>query len=432
MFAGRPRCAPSCSNHASGPNGAANVPKALYWNVVAIRAHDARRPIADERRGAAAGSPSRLRSNRHRVPAQRLSRDDGFSMWRTNSTPHRMRRRPQSTTNVECDARIPIVLAQTMPLDRPAAEPPDARARVEVRGACPHDCPDTCATVVTVEHGRAIAIRGADDHPPTGGTLCTKVARYLERTYSPDRVLFPMKRVGPKGRGAFTRIDWDEAIATIAARFADIAASPEGPEAILPYSYCGTMGLVQSSSMDRRFFHRLGASLLDRTICATAGKAGWVSVIGAAIGMDVEAYVDSRLILIWGSNPIASNLHFWTRAQEAKRRGARLVAIDPYRSATAEKCHQHIAVMPGTDAALALGLMHVLIDENLVDHDYIARHTLGFDALAARIADWHPARVARVCRIDAGTVRELARAYGTTRPAAIRVNYGMQRHAGGG
>jgi anaerobic selenocysteine-containing dehydrogenase len=343
-----------------------------------------------------------------------------------------MRGRPQSTTNVECDARIPNDLAQTMPLDRPAAEPPDARARVEFRGACPHDCPDPCATVVTVEHGRAIAIRGADDHPPTAGTLCTKVARYLERTYSPDRVLFPMKRVGPKGRGAFTRIDWDEAIATIAARFADIAASPEGPEAILPYSYCGTMGLVQSSSMDRRFFHRLGASLLDRTICATAGKAGWVSVIGAAIGMDVEAYVDSRLILIWGSNPIASNLHFWTRAQEAKRRGARLVAIDPYRSATAEKCHQHVAVMPGTDAALALGLMHVLIAENLVDHDSIARHTLGFDALAARAADWHPARVARVCRIDAGTVRELARAYGTTRPAAIRVNYGLQRHAGGG
>jgi anaerobic selenocysteine-containing dehydrogenase len=319
-----------------------------------------------------------------------------------------------------------------MPLDRPAAASTTAPTRVEVRGACPHDCPDTCATVVTVEHGRAIAIRGADDHPPTGGTLCTKVARYLERTYSPHRVLFPMKRVGPKGRGAFTRIGWDEAIATIAARFAGIAASPDGPESIVPYSYCGTMGLVQSSSMDRRFFHRLGASLLDRTICATAGKAGWTSVIGAAIGMDVEAYVDSRLILIWGSNPIASNLHFWTRAQEAKRRGARLVAIDPYRSATAEKCHQHIAVMPGTDAALALGLMHVLIDEDLVDHDYIARHTLGFDALAARVADWHPARVARVCRIDAGTVRELARAYGTTRPAAIRVNYGLQRHAGGG
>jgi anaerobic selenocysteine-containing dehydrogenase len=323
-----------------------------------------------------------------------------------------------------------------MPLDHPAAAsaaaPAAAHARVEVRGACPHDCPDTCATVVTVLDGRAIAIRGADDHPPTGGTLCTKVARYLERTYSPDRVLFPMKRTGPKGRGEFTRIGWDEAIATIAERFAAIAASGDGPEAIVPYSYCGTMGLLQSSSMDRRFFHRLGASLLDRTICATAGKAGWTSVIGAAMGMDVEAFVDSRLILIWGSNPIASNLHFWTRAQEAKRRGARLVAIDPYRSATAEKCHQHVAVMPGTDAALALGLMHVLVDEGLVDHDYVARHTVGYAALVARVADWDPDRVARVCRIDAATVRELARAYGTTKPAAIRVNYGLQRHAGGG
>lgn len=304
--------------------------------------------------------------------------------------------------------------------------------RVEVRGACPHDCPDTCATIVTVENGRAIAIRGADDHPPTQGTLCTKVARYLDRTYSPDRVLHPMKRVGPKGRGQFTRIGWDEAIATIAQRFGAIAASDDGPEAIVPYSYCGTMGLLQSSSMDRRFFHRLGASLLDRTICASAGKAGWVSVIGAAMGMDVEHFVDSKLILIWGSNSIASNLHFWTRAQEAKRRGARLVAIDPYRSATAEKCSQHIAVMPGTDAALAMGLMHVLIDESLIDVDYIARYTLGFEALEARVAEWDPARVARICRIPPGIVRDLAREYGSTRPAAIRVNYGLQRHAGGG
>lgn len=217
--------------------------------------------------------------------------------------------------------------------------------------------------IVTVENGRAIEVRGAPDHPPTQGTLCTKVARYLDRTYSPDRVLHPMRRVGPKGSGRFERIGWDEAIATIAGRFGAIAASADGPQAILPYSYCGTMGLLQSSSMDRRYFHRLGASLLDRTICASAGKAGWGSVIGASVGMDVEAFVDSKLILIWGSNPIASNLHFWTRAQEAKRRGAKLIAIDPYRSATAEKCQQHIAVMPGTDAALALGMMHVLIGD---------------------------------------------------------------------
>ncbi len=286
--------------------------------------------------------------------------------------------------------------------------------------------------LVTVENGRAIEVRGAPDHPPTGGTLCTKVARYLERTYSDERVLHPMKRVGRKGEGRFARIDWAEAIDTIAAKFGAIARSPDGPQAIVPYSYAGTMGLLQSGSMDRRFFHRLGASLLDRTICATAGKAGWVATIGAAMGTDVGQFENSRLILIWGSNPIVSNLHFWSRAQEAKRRGAKLVAIDPYRSQTAEKCHQHIALIPGTDAALALGIMQVLIAEDLVDHDYVGRHTIGFDALRVRAAEFPPDRVARICGIDRETVVDLARAYGTTKPAAIRLNYGMQRHAGGG
>ena len=286
--------------------------------------------------------------------------------------------------------------------------------------------------LVTVEDGRAIDVRGAPDHPPTAGALCTKVARYLERTYSKERVLHPMRRVGRKGEGRFERIGWDEALATIAERFGAIAASPDGPQAIVPYSYAGTMGVLQYGSMDRRFFHRLGASLLDRTICATAGKAGWVATIGATLGTDVEQFENSRLILIWGSNAIVSNLHFWTRAQEAKRRGARLVAIDPYRSQTADKCHEHVALMPGTDAALALGMMHVLIAEDLVDRDYIARHTLGFDALAVRAAEFPPERVARICGIAPETVVDLARAYGTTKPAAIRLNYGMQRHAGGG
>jgi anaerobic selenocysteine-containing dehydrogenase len=312
-----------------------------------------------------------------------------------------------------------------MPLD------PD-RAQTVVRGACPHDCPDTCAMLVTVENGRAVDVRGAPDHPPTGGTLCTKVARYLERTYSDQRVLHPMKRVGRKGEGRFARIGWNEAIDTIAAKFGAIACSPDGPQAIVPYSYAGTMGILQYGSMDRRFFHRLGASLLDRTICATAGKAGWVATIGAAMGTDVEQFENSRLILIWGSNAIVSNLHFWSRAQEAKRRGGKLVAIDPYRSQTAEKCHEHIALIPGTDAALALGMMHVLIAEDLVDHDYIGRHTVGFDALRARAAEFPPDRVARICGIARETVIELGRAYGTTKPAAIRLNYGMQRHAGGG
>jgi anaerobic selenocysteine-containing dehydrogenase len=312
-----------------------------------------------------------------------------------------------------------------MPLDRIVE-------RTVVRGACPHDCPDTCATLVTVENGRAIEIRGAADHPPTAGTLCTKVARYLERTYSTERVLYPLKRVGKKGDGRFERIGWDEALDTIAAKFAAIAASDDGPQAIVPYSYCGTMGLLQYCSMDRRFFHRLGASLLDRTICSTAGKAGWVATIGASMGTDVEQFEQSRLILIWGSNPIVSNLHFWTRAQNAKRRGAKLVAIDPYRSQTAEKCQQHIALLPGTDAALALGMMHVLIAEDRIDHDYIARYTVGFDALAVRAAEYSPQRVAGICGIASDTIIELAREYASTKPSAIRLNYGMQRHAGGG
>ncbi len=310
-------------------------------------------------------------------------------------------------------------------------DPPPPAGRFVVRGACPHDCPDTCAMLVTVEDGRAIEVRGAPDHPPTQGVLCTKVARYLDRTYSEQRLLHPMKRVGRKGEGRFARISWDEALDTIADRFRELVAT-HGPESILPYSYAGNMGLLQYGSMDRRFFHRLGASLLDRTICATAGKAGWVSVVGAAIGMDVERFVDSKLILVWGSNAIASNLHFWTRAQEAKRRGAKLVAIDPYRSATAQKCHEHVALLPGTDAALAYGMMHVLIRDGLVDRDYVDRHTVGYDALAARAAEWTPPRVAATCGIEAAQVESLARDYGTARPAAIRLNYGMQRVAGGG
>ena len=286
--------------------------------------------------------------------------------------------------------------------------------------------------LVTVENGRAIDIRGAPDHPTTDGTLCTKVARYLDRTYSSDRLRYPMRRVGAKGEGRFARISWDEALDEIATRFKAIAESADGPQAILPYSYAGTMGLLQGSSMDRRFFHRLGASLLDRTICSAAGKAGWGAVIGASVGMDVEAYVDSRLILIWGSNPITSNLHFWTRAQEAKRRGARLVAIDPYRSATADKCHEHIALLPGTDAALAFGIVHLLIENGWIDRDYVDRHTIGFDALAERVRDWTPDRVASTCGIPREQLERLAHDYGTIKPAAIRLNYGMQRIRGGG
>jgi anaerobic selenocysteine-containing dehydrogenase len=300
----------------------------------------------------------------------------------------------------------------------------------QVRGACPHDCPDTCALLTTVQDGVALRVQGNPAHGPTAGVLCNKVAHYAERTYHPERLLQPMRRVGPKGSGQFTPVSWDEALDAIATRLGAIAA--RDPQAILPYSYCGTMGLVQGESMAGRFFHRLGASLLDRTICSSAGGEGLAQTLGGKVGMKVEFFAEAKLIIIWGSNSITSNLHFWRIAQEAKRNGARLVCIDPRRSETAEKCHDHVQLLPGTDAALALALMHELIAHDWLDHDYIAQHTLGWEGLRERALRWTPERAAAVCGIPAQQIRELARAYGTTRPAAIRLNYGMQRVRGGG
>ncbi len=300
-----------------------------------------------------------------------------------------------------------------------------------VRTACPHDCPDTCAMLVTVEDGVATKIHGDPTMPFTDGTLCTKVAHYLERTYSPERLRHPLKRVGRKGEGRFRRVSWDEALDEIAARLKALAA--EDPQAILPCSYAGTMGMVQYSSMDRRFFHKLGASILERTLCSTAGKVGLKATLGGSVGMDPERFDEAKLILLWGANPIVSNLHLWSRVQSAKRRGAKVIAIDPYRSLSADRSTQHVALMPGTDGALALGMMHVLIREELIDRDYIDRYTVGFAALRERVLrEYEPERVAAICGISVETVIELARDYGTIKPAAIRLNYGMQRHAGGG
>ncbi len=299
-----------------------------------------------------------------------------------------------------------------------------------VHAACPHDCPDTCAIRVTVEDGVALKVQGDPDHPPTDGVLCTKVARYIERVYHPERLLRPLRRVGPKGSGRFEPVGWDEALDAIAERLRGIAA--RDPEAILPYSYAGTMGLVQGESMAMRFFNRLGASLLDRTICSSAGAAALDATYGSRVGMHVEHYRESQLILIWGSNSIGSNLHFWSVAQAAKRAGAKLICIDPRRTETADKCHQHLAVLPGTDGALALGLMQQLIEHDWLDHSYIEQYTDGWPALRAQALAWTPERTAAVCGISAGEVRALARDYGTVKPAAIRLNYGMQRVRGGG
>ncbi|UUZ46736.1 molybdopterin-dependent oxidoreductase [Massilia sp. B-10] len=265
--------------------------------------------------------------------------------------------------------------------------------------------------------------------------LCTKVSRYAERTYHPDRLLHPMRRVGKKGEGKFERISWDEAIDTIATRLSAIAA--KNPQAILPYSYASAPWAWCRANRSRHV-----SSITWAPRCWTGPFAprltftGYKYTIGATIGTDLEQFQNSKLIIIWGGNPIASNLHFWMRAQEAKRNGAKLIAIDPYRSLTAEKCHQHIALLPGTDAALALGLMHVLIKENLVDEDYIAQYTIGYGQLKERAAEWTPERVAATCGITVDEVVNLAREYGSMarrgEPVAIRTNYGVQRVRGGG
>ena len=301
-----------------------------------------------------------------------------------------------------------------------------------VHAACPHDCPDTCALRVSVDGTAIISVRGNPDHPLTNGTLCTKVSRYAERVDHPERVLQPLRRVGPKGAGRFEPVGWDEAVDDIAARLQVIAR--RDPQAILPYSYAGTMGLVQGESMAARFFHRVGASRLDRTICASAGAAALEATYGGKVGMHMEQFAHSRLILIWGSNSIASNLHFWTLAQKARRAGAVLWCIDPRRTETADKCDRHLAILPGTDGALALALMHELIVHDWLDHAYLQSHVEDIGALRERALSWPPERAAHVCGIAAQDIRELAAAYGQMRggPAAIRLNYGMQRARGGG
>jgi anaerobic selenocysteine-containing dehydrogenase len=286
--------------------------------------------------------------------------------------------------------------------------------------------------LVTVQNGRAIRVAGDPDHPYTRGFLCAKVNRYVERTYHRDRLLRPMRRIGPKGRGQFATISWDEALDEIAKRLGAVARSEDGPAAILPYSYAGTMGLVQGSSIDRRFFHLLGASKLDRTICSMAGTVGMRMTVGANVGADVEGIPESDLVVLWGTNTLTSNPHMWPFVLEARARGAPVVAIDPIRTRTAAQCDEWLPIRPSTDAALALGMMHVLFAEELEDRDYLAAHSLGEDQLRARAAQYPPDRVAAITGLPIESVVSLARRYGRARAAFIRVNYGLQRHAGGG
>lgn len=309
-----------------------------------------------------------------------------------------------------------------------------------VHAACPHDCPDACGILITVEDGRATKIQGDPSNPFTRGFLCAKVSKYLDRVYSPDRVLYPMRRVSPKGPAGqgfrtaeanFQRITWDEALDEITTRFKHIIAQ-FGSEAILPYSYGGTLGKLNSGSMDRRFFHRLGASQLDRKICSDAGEAGFKSVYGVLMSGEPEQFRHSKYIIAWAANIHGNNVHLWPFIEEARRNGAKLVVIDPYRTRTAACADWYIQINPGTDGALALAMMHVIINENLHDADYVARYTIGFDQLRAKVQDYPPEKVAQWTGISAADIRKLAHEYATTRPSIIRMNYGVQRSQNGG
>jgi anaerobic selenocysteine-containing dehydrogenase len=312
-----------------------------------------------------------------------------------------------------------------------------------VHAACPHDCPDACGVLITVQDGRATKIQGDPEHPVTRGFLCAKVAKYLDRVYSPDRVLYPMRRVGPKGPGrtnasvptqstqAWQRISWDEALEEIATRFRGIAKE-FGSESILPYSFGGTLGTLNGGSMDRRFFHRLGASQLDRTICSKAGEAGLESVYEVKLGTEPEQFKHSKYIIAWAANIHGNNVHLWPFIAEARRNGAKLVVIDPYRTRTAACADWYLPINIGTDAALALGMMHVIVGENLHDDDYVSNYTFGFEELRAKVKDYPPERVAHWTGIAADDIRRLAREYATVRPSVIRLNYGVQRSEGGG
>ena len=298
-----------------------------------------------------------------------------------------------------------------------------------MRSVCPHDCPSACSLDVTVEHGRLATVTGRE-HPFTQGVICGKVREYAERVHSPLRILRPLRRAGAKGEGVFEPIGWDEAIAEIAGRWRAIIAE-HGGEAILPFSYAGSMGQVQYYA-GHPLFHALGASLLDRTICISTAYAGWRATLGAVTGNDSEQMVGSDLVVLWGINAAYSTINVMTLVKQARAGGAWVVTIDPYCTPTAQQADEHLMVRPGTDGALALAVMHVLVAEDRVDREYVARATVGFEALARHVKDWPPERVASLTGLPAETIVAFARRYGSTRASFIRVGIGLSRHDNGG
>ena len=299
-----------------------------------------------------------------------------------------------------------------------------------VHGTCHHDCPDSCGWEVTVEDGRAVKLRGRADHPFSQGELCPKVNRFLDRVYSPERILRPLRRVGRKGESRFEEVSWDDALAAIATRLRGVI-DEHGAEAILPFSDAGNQSLLSVMGLDGRFFHHLGASLIDRSICGPTVGAGVRMTNGSSLGLDPLELRHSQLILLWATNTRLTNRHLWPTIEAARADGAKVVVIDPIRTITAESADAFIQPLPGTDIALMLAMMHVLVRDELIDEPWVAAHTIGFDELAAHVAAWTPERAAALCGIDAHVIEGLARDYGTIRPAAIRTLIGGEHHENG-
>ena len=298
------------------------------------------------------------------------------------------------------------------------------------RGACPHDCPDTCAWLVEVDNGKARAVNGDPTHPFTQGALCSKLKHYERRTYSNERVLYPQKRVGPKGRAVFEQISWQTAIGEITGHLKR-CLSEYGPLSVMPHNFAGTIGMLQRYAGDA-FFARLGATGVHRDICGSVAGEAVVDTMGTTDGMAPEDLIHSRLILIWGTNTVTTNLHLWSSViRKARANGSKVIVVDPVKTATANSADQHVQIRPGTDGALALGLMHVIITESLFDAEYVAKFTWGFEGLCERAADFTPDKVAEITGIPARDIVALARTYACTSPAAIRLSVGMERHANG-
>jgi anaerobic selenocysteine-containing dehydrogenase len=308
-----------------------------------------------------------------------------------------------------------------------------SRASVQktVLAACPHDCPDTCSMIVTVENDRVVKVRGNPDHPFTAGRLCVKVNHYEERVHHPDRVLYPLKRSGPKGSGEFTQISWPAALEEIAKRWKDIVQT-HGSTAILPYSYLGTEGILNGLNVGDAFFNKLGATISERTFCDSAACTGYMMTVGPSPGTDPESFIHSRYIILWACNTLSTNLHHWPFIAEAQKRGAKIVVVDPVKTRTARQADWHIPIKPGTDGALAMAMINVITAEKLVDRDYVEQYTVGYDELVERAKQFPPEKVARITGIPADDIRTLAREYARTRPSVIRIGVAVERHSGGG